>query len=266
MQPQARDFASRLREEHRRGDRFRPLRADGRLLTPAEAYAVQDEHVARLCSELGSDVAGFKIGLTSRAMQEMCGIAHPVYGRILRERVLANPARVALGAYGRLGVEFEIAVRLGRDWVVGPQAPTLHDAAACADAVAVALELVDDRHADYATLDAPSLIADNAWNAGVVLGPWLPVPADVGGRAGRLFVDDMQAEEGRVGNGTDHPFVSVAWLAQALVERQLTLRAGQIVMTGSVLRTRFAAPQQVLRFAVDGLGEVVVTTAAQPQP
>ena len=244
----------------RRG--FEPVRAAGRPLALDAAYRVQDRFVRLLRDGQAAAIAGYKIGLTSAAMQEMCGIGHPVHGRVLATGVQATPGSAALSRHVHLGIEFEIAARLGRDFMLNvPAEPTADVARDAVDAVAAALELVDDRNADYARLDAASLVADNAWNAGIVLGPWQSVPSDLGGRRGVLRIDGVVAEEGRVGSAGDHPLASVAWLARELARRGGGLRRGDIVMTGSIVRTRFPSATGRWAFEVEGLGEVALSVA-----
>jgi len=102
-------------------------------------------------------------------MQAMCGIAEPIVGVVLAGRLAHAPATVVVGDHVRVGVESEIALRIGRPFPA--EGVTATDALAYVDAVAAAFELVDDHGADYARLSAAPLVADNAWNAGLVLGP-----------------------------------------------------------------------------------------------
>jgi 2-keto-4-pentenoate hydratase len=248
------DVARAIREAHRARLDFAPLRRGGRELGEDAAYQVQDHLVALLGAELRADVVGYKIGLTSPAMQEMCGMSTPVYGRIFSGRVHPTDARIDPTAHAHLGVEFEIAVRLGKD-VTAPVS-TWAALGAYVDAIAPAFELVDDRNANYAQLDGASLIADNAWNAGVVVGAWQSAPSDLQSRRGRVFCNGAQIDEGRVGDALEHPFASAQWLAGGLLSRGQVLRAGMIVMTGSIVRTRFVEPGQTWQYEVDGLGSV----------
>jgi 2-keto-4-pentenoate hydratase len=249
-------LATLLRAAHRHGELFTPLTVDGTILTLPDAYDVQEAHVHILQRELASDLAGYKVGLTSRTMQEMCGIAHPVYGGVLARRVAHASRTLRLDTYAHLGVEFEIAVRLGADLKLEVGADATSHTAECIDAVACALELVDDRLADYACLDAASLVADNAWNEGIVLGPWSPLVPQLAGAACEVSCDDEVLENGLVGAAADHPVASVAWLARALAQRGRHLLAGMVVMTGSVARTRFPVTPGTWRFAVTGFGAV----------
>jgi len=137
-------IAERLMQEHAGCIRFTPLAAGAGVTTLDAAYDVQREYVRLQRAARGVAPAGYKIGLTSPAMQAMCGIAHPVAGVVLADRLHASGAALRRADYGRLGIEFEIAVRLARD--VGPadgRAPGLDEIAAAVDALAPAVEVVD---------------------------------------------------------------------------------------------------------------------------
>src|SRR5262249_8569136 len=156
-----------------------------------------------LCADSDSDIGGYKIGLTSPAMQQMCGLSTPVYGCLLRKQIHSSDASIDPARYGRLGIEFEIAVRLGKD--VNAVPATWSGMGDYVDAIAPSFELIDDRHAIYTQLDGASLIADNAWSAGAVFGAWQSVPADLPARRGRIYSDGAQVDEGRVGDALEHP-------------------------------------------------------------
>src|SRR5882724_6427506 len=165
------DAAARIcLDMYRTRTRYRPLDATLRAAPLADAYRIQDA-VHRLMMDGGrGTIAGWKIAVTSKAMQEMTGVDQPVAGAIFSTVVLASGARVDLGAYHHLGVEFEVAVRLG-DALPASGGPWTRQSVASRVAACVpAFELVEDGNADYKTLDAFTLIAQNTWNGGVVLG------------------------------------------------------------------------------------------------
>ena len=121
------------------------------------------------------------------------------------------------------------------------------------------MEIVDDRAADYAGLDVLSLIADNSWQAGVVLGDFVRPWPDLAGVEGVVSVDGKVADHGFGRDVLGHPFHSVAWLAGHLGEQGSVLRAGDIVMTGSLVTTRFPDRASAFRFEAAGLGAVELT-------
>jgi 2-keto-4-pentenoate hydratase len=250
----ARELAGQLLAEHRRRLPFQPL-PDLPADAVDDAYRVQQELVGLRQREQPSAVAGYKIGLTSPAMQAMCGIDSPVYGGIFADTVYASGVELRGAQFQHLGIEFEIAVRLGGE-LPGARALTLPEIAAAVNAICPALELIEDRHADYSLLNAVTLVADNSWNAGIVLGDWQPLVDDLPERRGRIRRDGVEIDAGRVGDALEHPLASVAWLAEQLRLRGQVLAAGAVVMTGNIVRTRFPEPGQDWEYEVDGLGSV----------
>jgi len=262
MDVNAIEVAEALIEEHRSGATFRCFAASRGIASPAQAYAVQREYVRLQMAARGVGAAGYKVGLTSKRMQAMCGIDSPVAGVVLRDRVHSSGASVSASAYGRIGLEFEIAVRLGRDLRPDGRPITVVEVAAAADAVGPAIEIVDDRHADYGTLEALSLIADNSWNAGIVLGAFARSWPDLESVEGVVAMDGEIIDRGFGRDVLGHPFHSVAWLATHLAETGTALRAGDIVMTGNLVTTKFPDRSAVYRFDLNGLGTAELTIRA----
>lgn len=255
------EAAQTLIDVHRGGVKFKPFAAAFGVASADDAYAVQRDYVRLQMQARGTDGVGYKIGLTSKRMQEMCGIASPIAGVILRDRVAASGAGVDASAYGRLGLEFEIAVRMARDLAPGDRALSLLDVADAVEAVCPAIEIVDDRHADYRGLDVLSLIADNSWNAGVVLATFVRAWPDLAAIEGVISVDGQAFDRGFGRDVLGHPFHSVAWLAGHLAETGSALRAGDIVMTGNFVTTKFPDRPSRYRFDVAGLGAVELAVA-----
>ena len=251
----ARRAADALLAEHKAGVRFTPFRPQDRLATIADAYDIQDKYVELLRSEHGEAI-GYKVGLTSAAMQTFCGIDHPIAGVVLARRVHISGATVRRAEYGRLGLEFEIAVRIKSNIPVNAHTPAA--IAPCIDGVCAAIEVVDDRGADYTNLDVRSLVADNSWNAGIVLSEFAGEWPDLGGVLGRATKDRASIGEGHGRDILGHPFNSVAWLASQLASRGAGLKAGEIVMTGSVMKTVFPTEAARYRFDLDQIGFVEV--------
>src|SRR3954453_17449968 len=147
----ARRAAERLLAEHKANSTFKPLGPPDRPATIVDAYDIQERYVGLLRGEHGEAV-GYKVGLTSAAMQTFCGIDHPIAGVVLANRVHRSGATVRRSDFGRLGLEFEIAVRIKADLAVTsvPCTPAMIPppiAGVCA-----AIEIVDDRRADYTSL------------------------------------------------------------------------------------------------------------------
>ena len=213
------------------------------------AYLVQDAFIDIMLSR-GEQIVGWKVALTSKAMQEFCGVDHPLSGAIFRSRVDESPSQVSLNAHRHLGLECEIAVRVGKDLEPGAEPHTKESVIDAVDTCYPAFELIEDRDADY---DAPNpfdSVSENAWNAGVVLGAsignWKEL--DLVETPTVLEVNGEVLGSGRTGDALGHPFEAVAWLANHLNSRNRSLRAGEFVMTGSTVITYFPAAGDQVNF------------------
>ena len=253
----ARRAAETLLGEHQTNAQFKTLGAPDRPATVADAYDIQRNFVALLRGTHG-DAVGYKVGLTSAAMQKFCGIDHPIAGVVLASRLHRSGVTVRRADFGRLGLEFEIAVRIKSDIPVTAAPCTAEMVAPHIGGVCAAVELVDDRSADYGNLDVLSLVADNSWNGGIVLSEFAAKWPDLEPVAGRATKDGADIGEGHGRDILGHPFNSVAWLATQLNSRGEGLKAGQVVMTGAVMKTVFPDADASYRFALEGLGTVDV--------
>jgi len=253
----ARRAAQALLAAHKANVQFTSLGPPDRPATISDAYDIQDRYVALLRAEHG-DAVGYKVGLTSATMQTFCGIDHPIAGVVLASRVHRSGATVRRADFGRLGLEFEIAVRITSDVPVTSAPVTSAMIAPHVGGVAAAIEMVDDRSADYANLDVLSLVSDNSWNAGIVLSEFATSWPDLEPIVGRATRDGAAVGEGHGRDILGDPFNSVAWLATQLNARGAGLKAGQVVMTGSVMKTVFPDSDALYRFAFEGLRSVEV--------
>ena len=253
----ARRAAETLLAEHKANVTFKPFGPPDRPASISDAYDIQERYVALLRGEHGEAV-GYKVGLTSATMQAFCGIDHPIAGVVLASRVHETGATVRRADFGRLGLEFEIAVRIKSDVPVTATPYTAEMIAPHIDGVCAAIEIVDDRRADYANLDVLSLVADNSWNAGIVLSEFATRWPDLEPVLGRATKDGAAIGEGFGRDILGHPFNSAAWLATQLASRGVGLKAGQVVMTGSVMKTIFPDGDASYRFELGGIGVVEV--------
>ncbi len=253
--------ARRLAQAHLEHAPYAPVLA-GRSDAVDFAYAVQDRLVARWREGGEGPVAGWKIGMTTAHMQALTGLPEPASGAILQRRDRSSDTALAGADFAHLGLEGEIAVRVAETFPE-TEPVTAEQASARLHSVAAALEVTDDRHADWTRLDAPSLIADNIWNMGMVLGPPSPA-AGLGGLTGRqgvLTINGCVQATGMSQETGYDPLDIVAWLGAHLARRGQPLRPGQWVLTGSFVPTTFPKAGDRYRFAVDGLAPVEIAVA-----
>jgi 2-keto-4-pentenoate hydratase len=225
--------------------------------TLRQAYAVQDAFVALKARRCGRPL-GWKIALSNPAMQRFCGLSQPVAGRLHSRQVVGSAARCKAADYGRLLVEFEIAVELGADLSAPPTSPNQWRAwaAASVGAVRPAIELADDRGADYRALSvhALQLVADNAWNEGAVLGErrtdWDTL--DLAALRGEVLIDGQHVGEGVGSDLMGHPLDALAWLARCASDRGQPMRRGEVAILGSLVTSKFPKPSQHIVFRLQG--------------
>jgi 2-keto-4-pentenoate hydratase len=222
-----------------------------------EGYQVQRALHDLLLPHAGT-LVGYKIGCTSQVMQDYIGIPHPCAGGVFQKGVHDSGARLAAADYVRVGVECEIAVRLKRDLAPGEAPFTAEWVGEAVEAYHPAIEIVDDRYVTWETMGAPTLIADDFFAAGCVLGAAVPranLP-DLRAVTGRAI---LNGEEAGTGTGADvlgHPHNALAWLANHLAQEGKGLHAGQLVLTGSLVKTLWLKVGDKVRMELDGLGVV----------
>ena len=238
---------------------FRSRRPTGTLppeLYPAdldEAYAIRSAFQEIEETKGRGAVAGYKIGLTTAVMQRLCGIDQPCYGAIFSREVHHRRAELAAADYCHLGVETEIAFKLGDDL---PQRGDLGTIGAAVESCMAAIELIEDLRYDYKRLDAAAMVAGNVWNAGVVLGT--PVPdwqsRDLARATARLSINGREIGSGRGADVMGNPVNALAWLADKLAADGTPLRRGMIVMTGSMVPIHYPMAGDRVMVEVSGLG------------
>jgi 2-keto-4-pentenoate hydratase len=236
---------------------LQPLAADIVPQDEADGYRIQDALHDLLAADVGA-LVGYKIGCTSAVMRHYLGIPHPCGGGVFAQGV--HPSGVSLRAqdFIRVGVECEIAVRLAHDLQPSGAPFTAETVAQAVEAYLPAIEIVDDRYADWQTVGAPTLVADDFFAAGCVLGEPVARSAapDLLDIVGRAVINGV--EDGR-GTGADvlgHPHYALAWLANHLAADGKALRAGQIVLTGSLVKTVWLEPGDHVAMDLSGLGAV----------
>ena len=263
MTPEAARVAAQIIAEARWATR--PLSILNESFCPTtveEGYRVQMAlHALQAKSGLGRR-SGYKIGCTTQVMQDYLGIGHPCAGGILDRDIHYGRTFLNHADFVRPGVECEVVVRLDSDIPTGT-GHTPDNVAIHVGSVMIGIEIVDDRYTDFRAIGLPTLIADDFFNAGCVLGTplesWraLDLPALEGG-----FKINNKA--GTLGRGADimgHPLAALAWFADHMTMTGKKLKAGELIMLGSIVKTNwFDEPGEAVA-EINGLGAVSVVFA-----
>lgn len=228
-------------------------------LTVREAYEIQLLVVERKVSE-GARVVGKKIGLTSRAMQRMFGVDQPDYGHLLDGMEARAGGIIERGRLIQPRVEGEIAFVLRRD-VRGPGVE-MEQVLEATEWVVPALEVIDSRIRGW-KIRLADTIADNASSGMFVLGEErVRVEGrDLAGVEMVLWCNGQEVVRGKGEAVLGHPARAVAWLANALAEFGIGLRAGEVVLSGSLGAAWTVQAGDVVEADFEGLGRVSVRFA-----
>ncbi len=239
-QDQIRAAAERLDRAEKARTQIRQLSQEFPAITLDDAYAIQKAWIEIKVSG-GRVIKGHKIGLTSKAMQSALNIGEPDSGVLLDDMFFADGGLVPTDRFIAPRVEAELAFVMAKR-LSGPDC-TMFDVLNATDFVVPALEILDTRieridPATKATRKIFDTIADNAANAGIVLGgrPIRPLDADLRWVGALCFKNGQLEETGLAAGVLNHPATAVAWLANKIAPHGLALEPGQVVLAGSFIR------------------------------
>jgi 2-oxo-3-hexenedioate decarboxylase len=243
------ELAARLAKAVASRTAIAPLSDDQPGLDAAAAYAVQA--VAR---EQAGPLAGWKLGVTSRAKQAQVGVHEPVRGFLASANALDLGEPLVTAALIQPRAEPEIVFILGRD-LSGPSV-TAADVLAATAGVAAGIEILDSRFLDY-RFTLPDVIADNTSAGRFIVGA--PVPPDgidlrLAGVVLEHNGDVVATAAGAAALG--HPAASVAWLVRSLAADGEGLRAGQVVLSGGLTAAVPVRAGDVVVASIDRLGTI----------
>lgn len=230
----------------------------------SEAYEIQGAYQGALYGDYGT-MAGYKIAYTTTALQQSSGISEPVAGVILTNNVRHSPAVLKSSDFLQPGIECEVAARLGRD-LPASGAPYDRDGVSDAvDVVMTAFEVVDNRRTQGQDTQTQLLttIASNILNAGVVLGEpvsdWRGI--HLAGCRGYMEINGELVGEGMGSDVMGHPLEPLAWLANNLASRGQELKAGMVVITGSIVSPKWLKPGDSALIEIEGLGKAELSVS-----
>ena len=203
---------------------------------------------------------GYKIGCTSGVMQDFLSISHPCAGGVLDRGIHEGHAGLAMSDYNKPGVECEIAVQLAAD-IPAHHAHTADSVAPHVGAVMMAMEIVDDRYTDFSAVGVATLIADDFFGAGCVLGELIAdwQSLDLAGATGGLTINGEHKGMGRGADIMGHPLEALAWLASHATQSGQSLKAGEFVLLGSIVKCEWLDGPGEISAEITGLGRVTAS-------
>ena len=246
-----------LKTAMRRQRPLQELPEECRPQTLVEAYAVQE----RFATGFGGEPVGYKIGATNPVLQQRLGLDEPFFGRLMSARVFESPAVIEPTALAGILVETEYGFHMAAD-LPAKQGPFDRDqVAAAVGALVPAIEIVDTRFTDLASIGALQVIADNAlasyWIHAAPVVEWRDT--DIVDAEIVTSLNGAPAETGAGRNVLGHPLDALRWLANNLAGFGLGLEAGDYVTTGSCTDIVHAEPGDQATADFGALGKVSVT-------
>lgn len=251
------ELAAELAQAERSGEPIAPLTAAYPDIDVVDAYEIQLINIRQRVAE-GARVVGHKVGLSSKAIQQMMGVDEPDYGHLLDEMRLFEDTPVKANRYLYPRVEVEVGFILNAD-LPGADC-TEGDVLAATEALVPSIELIDTRITDW-QIELCDTIADNASSAGFVLGEarLSPRDIDVRGIDAVLRRNGEVVAEGRTDAVLGNPVTAVAWLARKVDGFGVRLRKGDLVLPGSCTRAIDAHPGDDFVAEFTGLGSVCLS-------
>jgi len=252
---QRREAADVLRVAERDRKPVEPLTLSYPQLDVSDSYQIQLLNISDRVRD-GAVVRGHKVGLSSRAMQQMMQVDEPDYGHLLSDMFVPEYTPIDAAALCTPRVEVEVAFVL--DEALSAPGCTVADVLRCTAFVCPAIEIIDSRIVDW-DIRLPDTIADNASSALVVLGGKRSALDDLDLRTiGAVLSRDGEiVATGAAGAVLGNPATAVAWLANKVHGFGVTLEAGHVILPGSCTRAYDVAAGQTIRADFDGLGHVV---------
>ena len=228
------ELAADLAQAERSREPIAPLTSAYPDIDVVDAYEIQLINIRQRVAE-GARVLGHKVGLSSKAMQQMMGVDEPDYGHLLDEMQVFEDTPVKAASYLYPRVEVEVGFILAAD--LPGAGCTEDDVLAATEALVPSIELIDTRITDW-KIALCDTIADNASSAGFVLGSARVAPGDVDVKAidATLTRNGEVVAEGRSDAVLGNPVTAVAWLARKVESFGVRLKKGDIVLPGSCTR------------------------------
>ncbi|MCB1678077.1 MAG: fumarylacetoacetate hydrolase family protein [Halioglobus sp.] len=223
-----------------------------------DSYRIQEQVIGAFLAE-GRRIKGYKIGLTSKAMQEMAGSTEPDYSAMLDDMFIAEGAELARADWADPIVEIELAFVMKAP-LQGPGI-NVADVIRATDFVLPCIELVDFRVARAPGMDVRDTIADLAAVGGVVLGgnPVSLRDVDVRTIQGSLIINGETRETGLASAVLGNPLTAVAWLANKLADFGVSFKPGDVILSGSFIRALpVAAGDDIVARFDSGFGDVAL--------
>lgn len=226
-----------------------------------EAYLIQREFQRHTSEEQGA-IAGYKLAVTTKALQEANGVTDPCLGIMLEDNIRQSPSTLKAADFVQLGLECEVAVRLGTDLAAAGAPYDRGIVSEAVESLSTAFEVIDIRRTPGMDPKVQFItgVAANLYNEGVVLGEpvftWRDL--DLQAAYGSMTINGEMVGDGHGSDVMGHPLEPLAWLANKLAEQGLGLSAGMVIITGSIVSPKAVNAGDTASIMIEGLGSAEI--------
>lgn len=232
-------------------------------ISEEEAYKIQFAVQAKL-TEGGADrQAGWKVALATPDLYKPAGLSGPAFAGVYQSGIRFDGVQFDKGWPLKAGIECEVVARLARDCTAGPTPWTADSIAANVGALYCGMEVVENRYGDASKVSGRGRVCDDVLQAACVVGSeivdWRT--RDLAAMQGRSLFEGKELAGGPGSAVMGGALISLAWLANKLIEHGKRLKAGDIVLTGSVHVPQFLPGPGAARTEFVGVGSCAVSFA-----
>ena len=254
-------LADRIAESRRSRKVMDFLAADTAALSEADSYKVQFAVHDRLTADGKDQMAGWKVALTLPSQYEPMKLSGPVFAGIYKSGVRPSGTVFEKGWPIKAGIECEMVAKMSKDVAKGGAAYTADTIKPFVAGFYCGAEVVENRYADVTKVSGPGRIADDVLQAACIVGTevkdWQKV--DFAGLKGRSEFEGKEIGAGPGTNVMGSALISLAWLANKLIEHGKHLKAGDVILTGSVHPPVFLPGPGKAKTEFVGLGGTEIT-------
>lgn len=222
------------------------------------AYQVQKRLIEKKCSKENTRIAGWKLGLTSKAKQEMMGVHEPTYGVLLENMQLFSGEPLSIAPFIHAKIEPELAFVFNRE-LKGPGV-TVADVLSATAYLAPALEIIDSRYRNF-SFTLQDVVADNSSSSRFIIGDKLSKLEDVDlALVGMVFKQNGAIAATSAGASVmGHPARAIAWMINKLAETGQSVKPGEVVLSGALTGAITINEKDVFSCSFDHFGTLEVS-------
>ena len=229
------------------------LKNNNRPIDISEGYVLQKIANTHLMNSGLGQIKAHKIGCTSEVMQNFLKINSPCAGDIFEKTIFYNSVEIPHKGFTKVGVECELAVEIAKDFYPSSNNIFHGDLEKFIAGFLPAIEIVDDRYLNYLELGVPTLIADNFFNSGAVIGDviydWKRLNFDR--VIGKTIINNKIVGKGRASFIMESPLNAFKWYLDMCNKNKKKINKGDVILLGSIVETKWLNKNDIVSIEIE---------------